>query len=77
MMLTQTQRLRVDLCVGFFCVESMSRRIRSARLRRGFCARFFLKAILVFLQGVLQKLGGKTWYLGGQFVVECVVNVVS
>lgn len=59
MMLTQTETLRVDLCVGFFCVESMSRRIRSARLRRGFCARIFLKADLVFLQGVLQKLVAK------------------
>jgi hypothetical protein len=31
----------------------------------------------VLLQGVFAKTGGKTWCFDGQFVVECVVNVVS
>jgi len=26
--------------------------------------------------GVLQKMGDKTWWFGGEFVVVCVVNVV-
>jgi hypothetical protein len=30
----------------------------------------------VFLLGVLQKMGDKTWWFGGGFVVVCVVNVV-
>jgi hypothetical protein len=55
----------------------MSRRIRSARLRRGFCARIFLKGGFGVFAGGFAKTGGKTWCFGGQFVVECVVNVVS
>ena len=77
MMLTQTQTLRVDLCVGFFCVESMSRQIRSATLRRGLCARIFFEGEFGVFAGGFAKTGGEMWCFYGQFVVECVVNVVS
>ncbi len=33
-------------------------------------------AFLGFLRGVLEKVGGGTWFLAGEIVVECVVNVV-
>jgi hypothetical protein len=29
-----------------------------------------------FLRGVLEKEGARTWFLGGEIVVDCVVNVV-
>jgi len=31
----------------------------------------------VFLRGVLEKVGAGTWFLGGETVVDCVVNVVD
>jgi hypothetical protein len=31
----------------------------------------------VVFEGVLEKMGCRTWFLGGEFVVECVVNVVA
>jgi hypothetical protein len=37
---------------------------------------FFGGGISVFLLGVLAKTGGRTWFFDGEFVVECVVNVV-
>jgi len=55
----------------------MGWRICKARLRRGFLAGIFLKANLVVFAGGFAKTGGKTWCFDGQFVVECVVNVVS
>jgi hypothetical protein len=30
-----------------------------------------------FLRGVLEKVGGWTWFFCGEDVVECVANVVS
>jgi hypothetical protein len=39
-------------------------------------ADFFWCGLFVFLLGVLQKTGEKTWCFGGEFVVVCVVNVV-
>jgi hypothetical protein len=37
---------------------------------------FFGRGGLVFLLGVLAKMGGKTWCFGGEFVVVCVVKMV-
>jgi hypothetical protein len=31
---------------------------------------FFLMGFFAFLQGVFEKMGGKTWFFGGEFVVE-------
>jgi hypothetical protein len=55
----------------------MSRRIRSARLRRGLCARIFFEGEFGAFAGGFAKIGGKTWCFDGQFVVKCEVNVVS
>ncbi|WP_353072374.1 hypothetical protein [Tunturiibacter gelidiferens] len=38
---------------------------------------FFWRGVSLFLLGVLAKMGAKTWCFGGEFVVFCVVNVVS
>jgi hypothetical protein len=35
-----------------------------------------LRGEWVFLLGVLRNLVCRTWFFGGAFVVECVVNVV-
>jgi hypothetical protein len=32
--------------------------------------------LLEFLRGVLEKVGGWTWFFDGENVVDCVVNVV-
>jgi hypothetical protein len=37
---------------------------------------FLLGVVCGVLQGVLGKMGEKTWYFGGEFVVNCVVIVV-
>jgi hypothetical protein len=55
----------------------MSWLICKARLRRGFCARIFFEGEFAVFAGGFAKTGGKTRCLDGQFVVECVVNVVS
>jgi len=31
---------------------------------------FFFGGIFAFLQGVFEKTGGRTWFFGGEFVVE-------
>jgi hypothetical protein len=31
---------------------------------------FFLWEVFAFLQGVLAKTGGRSWFFGGEFVVE-------
>jgi hypothetical protein len=40
----------------------------------GFCSNppgdFFFEGVFAFLQGVFEKTGGKTWFFGGEFVVE-------
>ena len=38
---------------------------------------FFLEGVFAFLQGVLAKTGGKTWFFCGEFVVESWWFVVS
>jgi hypothetical protein len=32
---------------------------------------FFLGGAFVFLQGVLGKTAGRTWFFDGEFVVDC------
>jgi hypothetical protein len=34
-----------------------------------------LPLLLGFLKGVFEKRGVLTWFFGGEFVVDCVVNV--
>jgi hypothetical protein len=38
---------------------------------------FFCGGVFVFLQGVLAKTGGRTWFFDGEFVVDCGVFVVN
>jgi hypothetical protein len=54
-----------------------------SRFNFGFCAekiergdRAVFGVLREFLKGVLGKVGGWTWFCGGENVVECVVNVV-
>jgi hypothetical protein len=38
---------------------------------------FFGWPVCSVLQGILEKTGGRTWCFDGEFVVECVVKLVS
>jgi hypothetical protein len=46
-------------------------------VRGGFLAVFFAMAVCGILLGFLGKMGGKTSCFDGEFVVECVVKLVS
>jgi hypothetical protein len=41
------------------------------------CRRFLAVVVLRFLQGVFAKMAFLLWCFCGEFVVECVVNVVE
>jgi hypothetical protein len=38
---------------------------------------FFGWPVCGVLQGILEKTGGRTWCFDGEFVVKCVVKLVS
>ena len=46
-------------------------------VREGVRGEYFVKTDFGVFAGVFKKMGCRTWFLDGEFVVNCVVNVVS
>jgi hypothetical protein len=62
-----------SLCFGYLAILNGDEMGRG-----GFRGTYFFWRVVecAFLQGFLRKVVRKTWCFGGEFVVDCVVNVV-